>query len=89
MEAAGALVDFPCMVIRGISKRWLDEPANDRWLLIYDNYDHPMASINTQRSGRQNLSEGNRTDEKAKGDQDQISPNTWVRSRFHFHHHRE
>lgn len=22
-------------------KRWLDEPRNDRWLLIYDNYDHP------------------------------------------------
>ncbi|KAK3897210.1 P-loop containing nucleoside triphosphate hydrolase protein [Staphylotrichum tortipilum] len=22
-------------------KRWLDEPRNDQWLLIYDNYDHP------------------------------------------------
>ncbi|KAK8140685.1 hypothetical protein G3M48_002700, partial [Beauveria asiatica] len=22
-------------------RRWLDEPKNDRWLLIYDNYDHP------------------------------------------------
>ncbi|KAM3533696.1 hypothetical protein MY4038_003011 [Beauveria bassiana] len=22
-------------------KRWLDEPKNDRWLLILDNYDHP------------------------------------------------
>lgn len=22
-------------------KRWLDEPKNDRWLLIFDNYDHP------------------------------------------------
>ena len=22
-------------------KRWLDEPRNDRWLLVYDNYDNP------------------------------------------------
>lgn len=22
-------------------RRWLDEPKNDHWLLIYDNYDHP------------------------------------------------
>jgi len=22
-------------------KRWLDEPRNDQWLLIYDNYDNP------------------------------------------------
>lgn len=22
-------------------RRWLDEPTNERWLLIYDNYDHP------------------------------------------------
>ena len=22
-------------------KRWLEEPKNNRWLLIYDNYDHP------------------------------------------------
>lgn len=22
-------------------KRWLDEPKNDRWLVIYDNYDNP------------------------------------------------
>lgn len=52
-------------------KRWLDEPANDRWLLIYDNYDHPMASINTQRRGRQILPEGTHTDEEAESDEDQ------------------
>ncbi|KAM9879649.1 ankyrin repeat protein [Verticillium dahliae] len=23
-------------------KRWLNESKNDRWLLIYDNYDHPV-----------------------------------------------
>jgi hypothetical protein len=22
-------------------RKWLDEPTNERWLLIYDNYDHP------------------------------------------------
>lgn len=23
-------------------KRWLSEPRNNRWLLVYDNYDHPQ-----------------------------------------------
>lgn len=23
-------------------KRWLDEPMNDRWLVVYDNYDSPL-----------------------------------------------
>lgn len=23
-------------------KRWLDEPMNDRWLVVYDNYDNPL-----------------------------------------------
>ncbi|KAK3177704.1 hypothetical protein K4F52_009552 [Lecanicillium sp. MT-2017a] len=26
-------------------KRWLEEPKNDRWLLIYDNYDHPSMGV--------------------------------------------
>lgn len=30
MEAAGALVDFPCLVIRGISD-YCDTPQNDDW----------------------------------------------------------
>lgn len=24
------------------AKRWLDDPMNDRWLIIYDNYDNPL-----------------------------------------------
>ncbi|KAM0531420.1 hypothetical protein ACHAO3_007531, partial [Verticillium nonalfalfae] len=33
-------------------KRWLDEPRNDRWLLVYDNYDHPrMGGKNEEMPG--------------------------------------
>lgn len=28
-------------------KRWLDEPANDRWMVSYDNYDDPRLSSGT------------------------------------------
>ncbi|KAK4044690.1 kinesin light chain [Parachaetomium inaequale] len=28
-------------------RRWLDEPTNERWLLIYDNYDHPKMGGDT------------------------------------------
>jgi hypothetical protein len=28
-------------------RRWLDEPMNERWLLIYDNYDHPKMGGDT------------------------------------------
>lgn len=28
-------------------RRWLDEPRNDRWLLVYDNYDHPKITADT------------------------------------------
>ncbi|KAH7134377.1 P-loop containing nucleoside triphosphate hydrolase protein [Dactylonectria macrodidyma] len=30
-------------------KRWLDEPGNDRWLLVFDNYDNPKLG-NEQQS---------------------------------------
>ncbi|KAM3560902.1 hypothetical protein ARSEF4850_003455 [Beauveria asiatica] len=30
-------------------RRWLDEPKNDRWLLIYDNYDHPKVSYDIRQ----------------------------------------
>ncbi|KAF7555253.1 hypothetical protein G7Z17_g2323 [Cylindrodendrum hubeiense] len=30
----------PHEIIRAV-KRWLDEPDNDRWLLVFDNYDNP------------------------------------------------
>ncbi|KAJ5553803.1 Disease resistance protein [Penicillium frequentans] len=26
-------------------KRWLEEPTNDRWLIVYDNYDNPLLEI--------------------------------------------
>ncbi|RFU78063.1 nb-arc and tpr domain [Trichoderma arundinaceum] len=30
-------------------KRWFDEPANNSWLVIYDNYDHPdLSSVGTK-----------------------------------------
>jgi hypothetical protein len=35
-------------------KRWLDESANNSWLLIYDNYDHP--AINTSSQARKEAS---------------------------------
>jgi len=25
------------------AKRWLDDPMNDRWLIVYDNYDNPLS----------------------------------------------
>ncbi|KAJ6007029.1 Disease resistance protein [Penicillium canescens] len=31
-------------------KRWLDEPMNDRWLVVYDNYDNPLLYNHTGRS---------------------------------------
>jgi hypothetical protein len=31
-------------------KRWLDQRKNDRWLIIYDNYDNP--ALNRSREGR-------------------------------------
>jgi hypothetical protein len=33
-------------------RRWLDEPANNGWLLIYDNYDRPTTSANLQGRGQ-------------------------------------
>jgi hypothetical protein len=31
-------------------KRWLDEPMNDRWLVVYDNYDNPLLGNQTGKS---------------------------------------
>ncbi|KAJ5160437.1 Disease resistance protein [Penicillium canariense] len=31
-------------------KRWLDEPMNDRWLVVYDNYDNPLLGNHTGES---------------------------------------
>lgn len=30
--------------------RWLDEPMNDRWLVVYDNYDNPSIGSHTGKS---------------------------------------
>ncbi|KAL4787743.1 hypothetical protein BJX76DRAFT_354003 [Aspergillus varians] len=30
-------------------KQWLDEPMNDRWLVVYDNYDSPL--LNNRKGG--------------------------------------
>jgi tetratricopeptide (TPR) repeat protein len=32
-------------------KRWLDEPRNDRWLLLYDNYDNPKMGNGSREAG--------------------------------------
>lgn len=31
---------------------WLDEPMNDRWLVIYDNYDHPLLDNHREKGLR-------------------------------------
>ncbi|KAK7429728.1 hypothetical protein QQZ08_003754 [Neonectria magnoliae] len=55
-------------------KRWLDEPANDRWLLICDIYDRLMLTrTNATRSGQPDLSEDH-TDEAAKSHRDHADP---------------
>jgi hypothetical protein len=33
-------------------KRWLSERSNNRWLIIYDNYDHPRLESNTGMDAR-------------------------------------
>ncbi|KAH7118698.1 hypothetical protein B0J13DRAFT_196969 [Dactylonectria estremocensis] len=56
-------------------KRWLDEPPNDRWLLIYDNYDRPMlTNTNAIRSEQLDLSEEDHIDEAEKNHQDHADP---------------
>ncbi|KUM64737.1 hypothetical protein ACN42_g2345 [Penicillium freii] len=32
--------------------RWLDEPRNDRWLLVYDNYDNPLLNKHTGKDSK-------------------------------------
>ncbi|KAJ5919800.1 Disease resistance protein [Penicillium verhagenii] len=29
------------------AKRWLEDPMNDRWLIVYDNYDNPLSDNRT------------------------------------------
>lgn len=40
-------------------KRWLEEPMNDQWLLLYDNYDNPPLTSDTAGKGIVRPLEGN------------------------------
>jgi hypothetical protein len=51
----------------GAVKRWLDEPANDGWLLICDNYDHPSTGMNTKRSRQPTIMDEHHLDEEVTG----------------------
>jgi hypothetical protein len=51
-------------VVRAV-KRWLDEPANNGWLLICDNYDHPLTDMKTERSGQTTVTDEHPLDEEA------------------------
>ncbi|KAJ5947785.1 Disease resistance protein [Penicillium verhagenii] len=31
------------------ARRWLDDPMNDRWLIVYDNYDNPLSGNRTEK----------------------------------------
>jgi tetratricopeptide (TPR) repeat protein len=48
-------------------KRWLDEPMNNRWLLVYDNYDNPLLENHTEKS----LGDPSFIEEGAHGDDDE------------------
>lgn len=48
----------------GAVKRWLDEPANDGWLLICDNYDHPSTGMNSKRSRQATIMDEHHLDEE-------------------------
>jgi hypothetical protein len=40
---AGAVQSQDLDEIVKVVKRWLEEPRNDRWLVVYDNYDNPLS----------------------------------------------
>ena len=50
-------------------KRWLDEPANDRWIVAYDNYDHPRF-VSSSTSGRLVHSKGIGLKREVQGDEE-------------------
>ena len=52
-------------------KRWLDEPANNGWLLICDNYDHPTTGITPPGRGQTSFTNGH-TEAEAIGHQDPV-----------------
>jgi hypothetical protein len=59
-------------VVRAV-KRWLDEPANNGWLLICDNYDHPSTDMKIKRSGQTTVMDEHHLDEESiTGHQNQV-----------------
>lgn len=57
-------------IVEGV-QRWLDEPANDGWLLICDSYDRPAANINFQGHGQTSFTDEHRPDAEVIGHQEQ------------------
>ncbi|KAK3297151.1 uncharacterized protein B0H64DRAFT_416349 [Chaetomium fimeti] len=47
-------------------RRWLDEPTNERWLLIYDNYDHPKMGGDNEEAP---AGDGGNSDRHSEADQ--------------------
>jgi hypothetical protein len=52
-------------------KRWLDEPGNNSWLLIYDNYDRPTTSVSPQARCQTGLGVEHQSNAEAKCHQEQ------------------
>jgi hypothetical protein len=50
-------------------RRWLDQPKNDRWLVIYDNYDNPALGGNLYGSPSEQPDSGDEDD----GDESAVS----------------
>jgi hypothetical protein len=44
-------------------RRWLDSPQNDRWLMIFDNYDNPLLAEESADEGNEDLDQGTDADE--------------------------
>lgn len=57
------------------AKRWLDQPKNDRWLMVYDNYDNPVL----QRGEHGQPDETLPNENKADGDADAASKSYDIR----------
>jgi len=46
----------------GAVKRWLGQPKNDGWLMIYDNYDNPKTREDEKTKQQEGADEGNEND---------------------------
>ena len=60
------------MIVAAV-KRWLDDSANDSWLLVCDNYDRPTANTIPHRRGQTSLTNEHHPDAEDVGHQDQTS----------------